>query len=226
MQDEEGGKMKILNLKFCYLIYKEKEERELKKIIEHIKKANKINKKFWKIKISKFNIKLIYTRGQMNQEWGRKTENWFIAFANDNQVRIFSPKVIEKVSSHNKGEFLNTIVHEISHIFYKKLASTYKPLWLNEGIAMNLGIGKRKKFNFNKIKKMKPSYFYSYSIKKARLVYPFSFFAVKLLFKKGKEKIIKLIRLYSKNPNEVYFKKQFLKIYGFKVNELIQKVGK
>ncbi len=68
-----------------------------------------------------------------------KLEKWVVACArNNNTIYIFAPSVVEKYTIHKNIHFYFTLLHEISHFFYRQ-AITSKDfakfsLW-NEGIA-------------------------------------------------------------------------------------------
>lgn len=178
------------------MIYDEKKDRNNSLFIEQLKKAYEINERFWKIKIPKFQVKVIYKRKEMDREWGEKTNKYFSAFAWQNRLVIFSRSVFEKVTPHKLNSYQDLLIHEINHLFYQYFVETYKPSWIFEGLALNL----EEKFKVTKIKKINKRYLmYSYDPefywKHTQEFYEISYLAVKKLLKSlGKEKIFKLLK--------------------------------
>ena len=86
---------------------------------------------------------LFFTGREFNQ-------NWICAMVGyHNTINIFSPSIIEKLTTHKKESIFNTIAHEISHLFYgySKLADL---TLFNEGIAKYHGNKEcNNKINFN-----------------------------------------------------------------------------
>jgi len=77
-------------------------------------------------------------RDTINAVYGKPTENWMVAWAEDTRnIFILSRENYEKYSSHkySEDEFYKLIKHELSHMFYKLITYTDKPRWLNEGIS-------------------------------------------------------------------------------------------
>lgn len=69
----------------------------------------------------------------------KKHEEWMIAFAGvNNTIFIFAPSVVEEHTLHKKKAFFPTLIHEISHFFYRNCVYERNfpkySLW-NEGIA-------------------------------------------------------------------------------------------
>jgi len=147
--------VKTLDLKFCKLVYSEKDN-SINKEKDLILKAYQLNKQFFKTTISKFEIKLIYSRKDFNKLWGRKTERFVSAFARNNKIVIFSYAIFDKETKWKQKDFLSTLIHEINHLFYTKLRNhEYKPLWLSEGLAVFMQHN-QKRFSYKKrLKKIK-----------------------------------------------------------------------
>ena len=86
-----------ISLGFADVYYK-KEDKEIKDAIKAVKEAYAINKKFYGQRISKFNVRFVYSRKDFNKSWGGKTETWQVAFADANRVILFPNRLIKKYS--------------------------------------------------------------------------------------------------------------------------------
>ena len=64
-------------------------------------------------------------------------------------IIIFSKKSINKETTHKIEEWDSLVKHELCHIFYYNKFKTYLPLWLNEGLALNLANQKKPKIYFS-----------------------------------------------------------------------------
>lgn len=176
-------------------------EKERKKIQKYLEQAYKINKKFYGFDI-KLGIKLIYTRKEFDSYFKKKTPRWACGAIKRNKIIIFAPSVFEKKTIHKLSIYNDTILHEMNHLFYWKLAGDYKPWWLSEGLALNL-----EKNYKTRIKKINPKeLFYTWTFNISKYTYPTSYLAVKKLIKKlGKRKLLNLIKRYSKNPKKLNY---------------------
>jgi hypothetical protein len=126
---------KVMNLKFCDLVYLEK-DRAIKKEKELMIKAFNYNKRFFGIKIDKFKIKFVYSREDFDRIWGAKTEDFVSGFIKDDLMVLFSYSVFDKETKWKKKYFYECLLHEISHLFYEEIRDdSYDPLWLSEGLA-------------------------------------------------------------------------------------------
>lgn len=99
-----------------------------------------VNKKFFKKDSELINVTLVYDRKKMDKILHRSTSEWEVAFAYNhgrlkNQIAIFSPEVIEKVSKNTKSYFPYLLRHEMCHVFTDNILGFFYPRWLYEGIA-------------------------------------------------------------------------------------------
>ncbi|MGI5841054.1 MAG: hypothetical protein ACOX6N_02495 [Patescibacteria group bacterium] len=125
------------------------QEDHLKKLIS---KAYLKNQKFFGQDVSGVQINFLYTHSQMDKACGQKTPDWLVGYAKNKQIFIFSPSVIDQVSSHPASDFLPTLTHELAHIFSNQLLNFYYPIWLYEGLAGNIA----KQYKLRKIKTLTP----------------------------------------------------------------------
>jgi hypothetical protein len=100
-------------------------------------------KEFFQFRWEKNTPKLIVVddRDTINALYGKPTENWMVAWAEDTRnIFILSRENYENYSSHkySEDEYYKLIKHELSHMFYKLITFTDKPRWLNEGIGTYL----------------------------------------------------------------------------------------
>ncbi len=108
------------------------------KFEKYVKKAYGVNKKFWKIDVA-IKIKPVYSRADFDKQAGYKTKTWNCAFTSDQKIIvIFAPSVFERLTSHKLSGYLQTLIHEMNHIFYMNFVGTCTPIWLFEGLAMNM----------------------------------------------------------------------------------------
>lgn len=209
-----------ISLKFCKVYYN-KNDFNINKTIHLINKAFDYNKNFFRnIHISKFKVIIVYSRKELDNLWGKKTQKFVSAFANKKTIIIFSPKAMKIETCWKESEFFSTMVHEINHLFFEKIRKhEYKPLWLSEGLATYLQ--HHKKITHSK-KRIKISYntlnqpcknlaLSSYNI--------FIKFTEYLIKKYGSRNIIKLLKTMGKGKN---LKNSIVKVYGKTIKELIK----
>lgn len=208
-----------LDLKFCDLIYST-EDVNFKIEKEMTIKAYNFNKNFVKIKIPKFEIKLVYSRQEFNKLWGEKTLDHVSAFARDDKIVIFSYGVFEKETKWGKKKFMEALIHEINHLFYQELRDDeYDPLWLSEGLATFMQHNK-KEFNYkNKLEIKKDILNQSFENMTIESYQIFTLFVEYLILKFGNESILRFIGCLKdgKKLNE-----SFQKIYRRSFDELIE----
>ncbi len=201
--------------------YNSSKDKNMRKIFE---KSYDINRKYFKMDIPKFKIKIWYDRQKFNEKLKLPSESKYHAHAGmqTKTMHIMSPS-ISKIEDHNfnKEFFKSIIIHEFCHrFFYKKWKITI-PIWITEGFACM--IAKQEKFLSKKEKilplsKMhyykdwirKPGYWQAYSLTK---------FSIR---KYGKDKLNNLLSVLRKRDNYTIFSKKFKKIYGITPKEFQQ----
>jgi len=213
------------------MIFKIKPEKD--KFVEKIySKSMKELSKFYDLnwKYNKPVIIFVNNRKEIDSLYGAKTEEWLVAWNDKNKIFLLNPKNYKKDSNHiyNEKEYKARIKHELSHAFFgmKTRRSNYKPLWLNEGIA--IFTSGQNKFRKKILKFEKFLNFHDKSSNEEGSVYEEAGFVINLLVKKfGEERLMKLIESLDNVKNKKDFEKSFKKIYGFsigydKLNNLLE----
>ncbi|MFH1551999.1 MAG: hypothetical protein ABIC36_03955 [bacterium] len=107
-----------------------------KKMKDFLKLIQKELDDFYNIRIEQPSIFFIDSRKEINKIWERETEEWLCAWAKDGNIHILNPEVYTKESSHKDiNHFWQSLKHEYSHLYYRKITNTSCPKWLNEGLA-------------------------------------------------------------------------------------------
>ncbi|MCX6788655.1 MAG: hypothetical protein NTZ36_02100 [Candidatus Jorgensenbacteria bacterium] len=164
-------------------------------------------------------IFVVSDRKSINLLRGKKTESWFVAWA-ENRTRIIyilDKNGFKKNSSHKySDEYYSALIkHEISHLFYRILSSGFQgPVWLSEGVAISTSGQTSLK---NKPSELKN--FLEFYSKTGSGVYEESGFFIEALVKEfGDGKLLELIKSLSQASDEAKFNKVFKKIYGFSLS--------
>ena len=82
-------KPKKINLRFNDFLFKTEKELSV----------------FFGININKPNIFFLDSRKDIDKVWGKKTENWFSAWAQNDNIYILNPKFYAKESNHKINHF-------------------------------------------------------------------------------------------------------------------------
>lgn len=189
--------------------------------IERLVSSNleKLNK-FYKIKNPRINLELIYSRKEFNDKIGRQTPKWMVGVALKNKIYLFSPLVIEKISSHKKSELDKIITHELCHIFNNKINKEILS-WVDEGTALFLANQKKIK----DFKKLDWCFFINNFLTKnigfqffvKHNGYKISYLAVKTIIeKRGINKLLDLIKINAKKNT---CESKLEKVLGFPIED-------
>jgi len=133
---------------------------------------------------------------------------WYaVGFHKGNKVLILSYRLFSK-RGHKKSEFKRVILHEVCHIFLKKIIKKEIPVWIAEGLCQYISFGdlniKPKKYvELKHLRTYKDWYKYD-----SPYAYCSSFFSY-LNKKFGKRKILKFINLLKRFDQKRAFKKAF-----------------
>lgn len=218
-------KIYLKNKIIAEIFYKKNDNTALK-LIDIIKNGYDFLINFFGFSIKNIKIYLLYSRKDINKIWGSKTPKWLCGFTKNqekNIIYLLSPSVSKKLSNHTIPQIHKTIIHEIAHLFIKKI-NTYVIRWLNEGLASFLAKQKQKKI----IKEsdweylLKQSFIINPNLEWLSIAkkssYKISYLFVSFLIKKyGKNKIIKLLKI---NCRKKIFKDGIEKILNTDVEEL------
>lgn len=176
------------------------------KLGRYIKEAYEVNKNFWKIDIP-IKVKPVYSREDFNKEAGYATRKWNCAFTSDEKIIvIFAPSVFGRLTSHKLSSYLQVLIHETNHIFFMNLVGACTPLWLFEGLAMEMaGQDKRRRGQAN-VKYLRYSFApenFEESDEDAEQFYRSSYlFTHMLIKKKGLRAIMDFLNSYKKYRTE------------------------
>jgi len=185
---------KQLDLKFCNLIYSDK-DRQINREKKLIIKAFDYNKIFFNIEIAKFKIRLIYSRKEFDKFFGRKSKSFITGFTKGKEIFIFAYSIFDKETIWKKKAFYESLLHEINHLFYDHLSGCcYSHIWLSEGLA-TLIQNHGKKFKYKKgLKITKTILKQGYNKITPETYQIYILFVEYLINEFGKNKIIKLIK--------------------------------
>jgi len=162
---------------------------------------------------------LIDSRKQFDEIWGKKTEDWQVAWVSDNNIFILKPeKFLEESSHNNQDNFWKILKHEYSHIYYRKLSGGInKPKWLNEGLAKYLAGQKAEEISLEDALDVTELHDDPGANK---MIFPVGLFWVRFLLKNfGKDRMLHLIMGLKGNPSKKHFCDEFRKIYDFEFNK-------
>jgi len=175
-------------------------------------------REFFQFRWEKNTPKLIVVedRNTINAVYGKPTENWMVAWAEDTRnIFILSRENYEKYSSHkySEDEFYKLIKHELSHMFYKLITFTDKPRWVNEGISTYIS---------GQLDSTKPiqefKVFLNYFDKTDAELYKESGYLIKLLTDKfGKDKLSTFIKSLKGVKDQESASKVFFDAFGLEL---------
>lgn len=208
------------DLGFCKLYCKETINYNDKILISRV--YNNV-KKFFKIPLPKFDLVFVSTRKEFNRLLGRETPIYMVGFINRRGIVIFSPETIEKETCWKRTDFYSTMVHEISHLFFRSISKRNVPIWLNEGLATYLQ-------NNYMAPKNKIKISYSELTRKFNAKQPLNYdmyweFVYHLIKFYKKEKIMKILKKIGKSGNnERIFEGVYNKTLGDLVKDANNKI--
>lgn len=204
------------------IIYRKKDTK-INNIIKVIEANYPQLREFFGFTIPQFKIILLYSRSEMNKLFGNKTPVWLCGFVKKrNIIYMLSPLVSKKVSIHSEKDIHKVIIHEIVHLFIKRINKN--PLtWVNEGIASFLA----KQDKSRDFKKSDWQFFVSevftknidYRVFAQYKGYNISYWLTKTISKKfDNNKLRDLIKFNPKKDN----KKKLEKILGISIGDFLK----
>ncbi|MFA6297295.1 MAG: hypothetical protein WC629_01905 [Candidatus Paceibacterota bacterium] len=160
------------------------------------------------------NIIVVDDRKTINLLKGEETEPWIIGWSEGKTIYILNKDNFETESNHkyNHAEYSAFVKHEMSHSFFSALSGgRWKPVWLNEGVAIYTSGQNNFKQKPGEFKHFLESY-----DRGNKEIYSEAGFIVEFLIEKyGKEKLLTLIKNLKNYPTKELFEQGFEKEYGF-----------
>jgi len=109
-------------------------------LINSIKKAYKINLKYFYKKPDKFSVYVC----DSEKDYKKYTKNYYLKWSTAITMRneaivIRSKEFVEKIGKWKKRDIQNIIIHEMCHLFWWSILKTWQPYWLAEGLACHIG---------------------------------------------------------------------------------------
>jgi hypothetical protein len=179
---------------------------------------------FFKKRIPKVKLTLVYSREEMNNLLGYKTASWFVGYADSSsKIFMFSPSVFDKESNHSKRDFRKVLCHEISHLFIRQIHNSYEPVWLEEGLAYCVAGQESSLKNSNPIFNNPEAIFlidtrnrWNKTIdSQPDVPYALAFLLVDFLIRYySKDRVIKLLMSLEGRYNKKRFCQKFRRLYG------------
>ena len=190
-----------------------------KGIEKYFKSGYNTNKKFFKINLKHFKIKIWYSRKDFNKKLKSPVRSRFPANSGMKQnenMDVMSPSILRRENSkfNFDTKYLNMLSrHEMCHRFMYQKWKFIVPCWLNEGLCcivakQSIYLDKNKK----KIIPLKKLHYFKDWTKYYNYWQAYSM--TKFLIKKyGKKKLNKLLKNLKENENYSKFCKKFEIIY-------------
>lgn len=157
-------------------------------------------------------VYFLFSREEVDQILNTKTEPWVRAFTNEAGLYFIDESVIEKVTSHKKGDYWKVVHHEISHWYFNHLTSTWsgRPSWFTEGLAQHMA--KQQNTPPRPTNNTITDKYFDYTDND---VYGWGKIMVDYLINiYGKKKLLKLIHRFHENMTKNEFGEYFFETYG------------
>ncbi|OGH14839.1 MAG: hypothetical protein A2860_00565 [Candidatus Levybacteria bacterium RIFCSPHIGHO2_01_FULL_37_33] len=179
---------------------------------------------FFKKKIPKVKLTLVYSREEMNNLLGYKTASWFVGYAgSSSKIFMLSPSVFDRESNHSKRDFRKVLCHEICHLFIRQIHNSYEPVWLEEGLAYCVAGQESRLKNSNPIFN-NPEVIFLIDTRnrwnktigsQPDVPYALAFLLVDFLIRRyDKDRVIKLLMSLEGRYNKKTFCQKFKELYG------------
>ena len=201
-----------------------------KDIINKCSYAYNKNKKFFGKPCKFFKIKVANNEKDFKKLTGKWYSPWAKGISRKGEyIVIRGPKLFLQNYKKFKGtaKFEMLLAHEINHIYAKHLNIYEGPYWFTEGLAMYVagqipGKAYKQKAKYTK-EKVKKLMFYRLIMKKVSAeMYNVHYSGINYLITKfGKQKLLKLIKVYSKNMKKRTFEARFKKLFRISYNKFI-----
>jgi len=173
---------------------------------------------FFGVKLKKVpKITFIYSREEMDELLGRKTEPWVRAVTRPSGLYFIHPSKITELTPHKNENYWQVVKHEMSHWFFNQITgvSSGKPRWFAEGLAMYMAGQKTAPSTFTE--ESVTTKYYAFTDKE---VYRWgSIMVADLADKYGEEKIVSLVKKIDKTITPESFARDFMGVFGMSLNE-------
>lgn len=179
---------------------------------------------FFKKKIPKIELTLVYCREEINNLVRQKTPSWFVGYADSaNKIFMLSPSVFDSESTQSKKDFRKVLCHEICHLFIRQIHNSYEPIWLEEGLAYFVAGQKSRLKNNNPIFNNPEAIFLIDTRNRWNktmgsypdVPYALAFLLVDFLIRYySRDRVIKLLMSLEGRYNKKRFCQKFRKMYG------------
>jgi len=168
---------------------------------------------FFGVKIKNIpKITFIYSREEMDELLGRKTEPWVRAVTRPSGLYFIHPSKIAELTPHKKDDYWQAVKHEMSHWFYNQITGTHngEPRWFAEGLAMYMA-GQKTLLPTPTEESVTTKY---YACTDNEVYRWGSFMVVNLAENYGKEKIVSLVRKINSKTTPESFATDFKNEFG------------
>ncbi|MEI6288345.1 MAG: hypothetical protein WCP18_02015 [bacterium] len=195
-----------------------------KKIVNHIKKQNKILEQFFEIKLSNIPVTIVDSREEFATFTGCTIQPWLVGLTNYYSICLLNPKIYlrkYKTSKNEQQRFQKLTTHELTHFYIHHKLKVTNPKWLMEGLCDYFASKEAVKPQLKELLNLE-HYFSVYSgiYFQDGSIYRVGYFLVDLLIEKyGLNKIKQLIFSLDKGLTPKLFNQLFFKIYGFKLDK-------
>ena len=157
-------------------------------------------------------IKFLFTRAEVDEALGRKSEPWVRAVTNRKGLFFVDESVLEDITPHKKGDFWKVVHHEMSHWYFDHLTGAFngRPKWFVEGLAEHMA-GQKTYLPVETEENVCAKHYYNCD----EQTYRWGILMLnKLVRDYGKEKLLEMIKYIGPDMTEKSFAKDFNKVYG------------
>ncbi|MEI6266613.1 MAG: hypothetical protein WCP14_01875 [bacterium] len=184
-----------------------------------IKEIQKLCREFFELtdadKVPDPPIKFLFTRAEMDEFTGRKTEDWVRATTHSRGLAFIDESVLEDITPHKKGDFWKVVHHEMSHWYFDHIVGRYngEPIWFVEGLAEHMA-GQKTYLPVETDENVCAKHYSSCD----QQTYRWGILMVnKLVRDYGKDKLLEMIKYMGPDMTEKGFAKDFNKVYGISI---------
>ena len=178
---------------------------------------------FFGVKLKKVpKITFIYSRKEMDELLGRKTEPWVRAVTRPSGLYFIHPSKIAELTPHKNDNYWQVVKHEMSHWFFNQITgiSSGKPRWFTEGLAMYMA--DQKTLPPTPAEESISTKYYALTDNE---VYRWgSIMVADLADRYGKVKIVSLVKRIDKETTPESFANDFKSVFGVGLDEFEKRI--